>query len=281
IQYSLGSGVVLTEDGYILTNYHVVEDGEEFMVRFDRYTQLKAVIVGVDISSDLAVLKVEAEGLIPIDIGDSDTIVVGEWVMALGSPFGLEKTVSVGIVSALFRSTTMEGVHETTIYSNMIQTDAAINPGNSGGALVNRRGELIGINTLIISSTNSSAGIGFAIPINYAYYIASQLMAGQQVEHAFLGCQMTTVDATNASSFGTAVTAGAHVDAVISNSPAAQAGIRPGDIIVRFGDLPIATSSEVVLEVRAHQVGDTVTIMVIRNDQSISIDVTLGSDADR
>ncbi|MCL2631728.1 MAG: trypsin-like peptidase domain-containing protein [Coriobacteriia bacterium] len=281
IEYSLGSGVVLTEDGYILTNYHVVEDGDEFMVRFNRDNQKKAVLVGSDPSSDLAVLKVDAVGLIPIDIGDSDKVVVGEWVMALGSPFGLEKTVSVGIVSALFRSTTMESVNELTIYANMIQTDAAINPGNSGGALVNSRGELIGINTLIMSSTNSSAGVGFAIPINYAYYIAEQIMAGKPVEHAFLGVQMTTVDPSNAERYGTSEGAGAHVDSVVSGSPAAQVGIRPGDIIVRIGDVPIATSSEVVLEVRGHKVGDWVTVIVVRGESRLTFDVQLGSDLNR
>ena len=281
VEYSLGSGVVLTEDGYILTNYHVVEDGDEFMVRFNRDTQLRAVLVGTDSSSDLAVLKVDAVGLIPIDIGDSDKVVVGEWVMALGSPFGLEKTVSVGIVSALFRSTTMESMAEQTIYANMIQTDAAINPGNSGGALVNKRGELIGINTLIMSSTNSSAGVGFAIPINYAYYIAQQIISGKPVEHAFLGVQMTTVDPSNAGSFGAEVSTGAHVDAVISGSPASDSGIRSGDIIVRVGDMPIATASEVMIEIRGHKVGDKVSITVVRDRETKVFEVQLGSDLSR
>jgi putative serine protease PepD len=280
-EYALGSGIVLSEDGYILTNYHVVEDGDEFMVRFDRDTQLRAVMVGSDPSSDLAVLKVDAKGLTPIDIGDSDKIAVGEWVMALGSPFGLEKTVSAGIVSALFRSTTMEGWQGTTIYSNMIQTDAAINPGNSGGALVNSRGELIGINTLIMSSVNSSAGVGFAIPSNYAMYIAEQILAGKPVEHAFLGVQMTTVDPSNAAALGTTAQAGAHVDAVIAGSPADQAGIRQGDVIVRIGEVPIGTGSEVILEVRGHKVGDRVSVTIIRDGTSQTMSITLGSDLNR
>ena len=281
IEYSLGSGIVLTEDGYILTNYHVVEDGDEFMVRFDRDTQLRAELVGSDPSSDLAVLKVDASGLIPIDIGDSDSVHVGEWVMALGSPFGLEKTVSVGIVSALLRSTTMESVNELTIYANMIQTDAAINPGNSGRALVNSRGELIGINTLIMSSTDSSAGVGFAIPINYAHYIAMQIVSGDPLEHAFLGVSMTTVDPSNAAALGTNVSYGAYVDSVVTGSPADDAGIQRGDVIVRIGDMPIATSSEVLVEIRGYKVGDQVKVVVIRNGTSTTFDVRLGSDLQR
>ncbi|MDR2956631.1 MAG: trypsin-like peptidase domain-containing protein [Coriobacteriales bacterium] len=281
IEYSLGSGVVLTENGYILTNYHVIEGGEEFMVRFNQDLQLKAVLVGSDPSSDLAVLKVEATGLIPMDIGDSDNINVGEWVMALGSPFGLEKTVSVGVVSARFRSTTMESLNQTTIYANMIQTDAAINPGNSGGALVNRKGELIGINTLIVSSTESSAGIGFAIPINYAYNIAQQIIAGKTVEHAFLGVKMTTVDPSNAQSLGTTALKGAYVDLVVNGSPADRVGIRIGDVIVRVGDVPVATASEVMLEIRGHLVGDTITIVVVRGGEQVTFDVVLDSDINR
>lgn len=281
VEYSLGSGVVLTEDGYILTNYHVVAEGDEFMVRFNPDLQLRAVLVGVDPSSDLAVLKVESEGLTPIEIGDSDALAVGQWVMALGSPFGLEKSVSAGIVSSLFRSTTMEGVNDMTIYSNLIQTDAAINPGNSGGALVNSKGQLIGINTLIVSSTESSAGIGFAIPINYAIYIAQQIIDGKQVEHAFLGVQMTTIDPSNATRFSTTLDKGAHVDQIVAGSPAALAGIHQGDIIVRVGNVPIATASEVILEVRGHRVGDTVTIEVVRNGQHLFFDVVLGSDINR
>ncbi|MCL2339821.1 MAG: trypsin-like peptidase domain-containing protein, partial [Actinomycetia bacterium] len=235
LEYALGSGVVLTEDGYILTNYHVVEAGDEFLVRFDKDTQLRAVLVGFDESSDLAVLKVDATGLTPMEMGDSSALLPGQWVMALGSPFGLDKSVSVGIVSALFRSTTMEGVNALTIYANMIQTDAAINPGNSGGALVNAQGQLIGINTLIMSATDSSAGVGFAIPSNYAWNIAQQIMAGKTVEHAFLGVQMTTVDPSTAASLHTTATAGAYVNQVVNGSPAAQAGIQTGDVIVRVG----------------------------------------------
>jgi putative serine protease PepD len=280
MEFSLGSGVVLTTDGYILTNYHVIADGDVFMVRFNQDIQLPGILVGSDPSSDLAVLKVDPGDiiLVPIDIGDSDALAVGEWVMALGSPFGLDKTVSVGVVSALYRSTTLGGLNEMTIYANMIQTDAAINPGNSGGALVNRKGELIGINTLIVSAVESSAGIGFAIPINFAYNIAKQIMEGKPVEHAFLGVRMTTVDPSNADELGTIASSGAYVSQVVTGSPADIAGLQVGDVITRVGGVRVATATEVMIEIRGSFVGDTVSLEVVRNGQFLYFEVKLGSD---
>jgi putative serine protease PepD len=277
-EYGLGSGVVISEDGYILTNHHVVEGGTEFLVRFDQDNQFKATVVGEDPTSDLAILKVDATGLTPIEIGDSSDVVVGEWVMALGSPFGLEKSVSTGIVSALFRSTTMESTTGVNFYANMIQTDAAINPGNSGGALVNAEGKLIGINTLISSDSGSSAGVGFAIPSNYAMNVAQQIMDGKEVEHAFLGVQLRTVDPGNASSFNSSVDAGAYIGEVVAGSPAAEAGLREGDIITKMDDTPISSAAELVINVRGHLVGDTVTLEVQREGGTETIRVTLGSD---
>jgi putative serine protease PepD len=279
-EYGLGSGVVISEDGYILTNYHVVEGGSEFLVRFDEEAQYKATLIDGDPTSDLAVLKVDATGLIPIAIGDSSDVQVGEWVMALGSPFGLEKSVSTGIVSALFRSTTMESTSGVTLYANMIQTDAAINPGNSGGALVNSSGELIGINTLISSSTQSSAGVGFAIPSNYALNIAQQMMDGKVVEHAFLGVQLRTVDAGNASSFNSTSTTGAYIGSVVSGSPADKAGLMEGDIITKLNDTKISSAAELVINVRGHLVNEKVTIEFQRDGKTQTAEVTLGSDKD-
>ena len=278
-QYGLGSGVVISEDGYILTNYHVVEGGTEYLVRFDQQTQFKASVVGEDPTSDLAVLKVDAKGLVPIDIGDSSQVRVGQWVMALGSPFGLEKSVSTGIVSALFRSTAMESTTGVNFYANMIQTDAAINPGNSGGALVNAKGELIGINTLISSSSGASAGVGFAIPSNYAMNIAQQIMDGKVVEHAFLGVQLRSVDAGNASSLNSSVDAGAYIGLVVEGSPAEVAGLQVGDVITKLDDTPIASAAELVINIRGHLVGDTVTLEFLRDGKSKTIKVTLGSDS--
>jgi putative serine protease PepD len=273
-EYGLGSGVVISADGYILTNYHVVEGGNEYLVRFDQENQYKATVVGEDPSSDLAVLKVEATGLTPIEIADSGEVVVGEWVMALGSPFGLEKSVSTGIVSALFRSTTMG----SNVYANMIQTDAAINPGNSGGALVNSEGKLIGINTLISSSSGASAGVGFAIPSNYAMNVAQQIMDGKEVEHAFLGVQLQTVDAGNASSLNSDVDAGAYIGEVVSGSPADKAGLRKGDIVTKMDGVAISSAAELVINVRGHFVGDSVTLEINRDGATETVTVTLGSD---
>ena len=178
---SVGSGVVLDTEGHILTNNHVVDGYDQYVVTMDDGTTYEAEFVGNDASSDLAVIKLkdaDASKLTPIEIGDSSKLNVGEWVMAIGSPFGNEQSVSTGIVSALYRSTAMSSTSGNTIYANMIQTDAAINPGNSGGALVNDNGELVGINSLIESYSGSSSGVGFAIPVNYAKNIADQIIDG-------------------------------------------------------------------------------------------------------
>jgi putative serine protease PepD len=277
-EYGLGSGIVISADGYILTNDHVVEGGTEYLVRFTPEEQYKATVVGKDPTSDLAVLKVDATGLTPIEIGDSSKTVVGQWVMALGSPFGLEKSVSTGIVSALFRSTTMQSTAGTNFYANMIQTDAAINPGNSGGALVNAEGKLIGVNTLISSNSGTSSGVGFAIPSNYAMNVAQQIMDGKEVEHAFLGVQLRTVDVGNASSFNSNVEAGAYIGQVVSGSPADLAGLQEGDIVTKMDDTLILSAAELVINVRGHFVGDVIKLEIQRDGQTQSINVTLGSD---
>jgi putative serine protease PepD len=198
--------------------------------------------------------------------------------MALGSPLGLEKSVSTGIVSALFRSTAMESTTGPNFYANMIQTDAAINPGNSGGALVNSEGKLIGINTLISSSSGASAGVGFAIPSNYAMNVAQQIMDGKEVEHAYLGVQLRTVDPGNASSFNSNVEVGAYIGEVSAGSPAASAGLREGDIITKMDGTSISSAAELVINVRGHLVGYTVTLEVQREGGTETVTVTLGSD---
>ncbi|MDR1088100.1 MAG: trypsin-like peptidase domain-containing protein [Coriobacteriales bacterium] len=275
-QTGLGSGVILTADGYILTNNHVVEGGEKFMVSLDN-EELEARLVGKDASSDLAVIKVDATGLTPIDIGDSEAVNVGEWVMAVGSPYGLEKSVSTGIVSALYRSTAMQSTSGTTIYANLIQTDAAINPGNSGGALVNSVGELIGINTLINSTSGSNTGVGFAVPSNYAFDIAEQLINGKEAEHPYLGVMLYSVDASVAEQLGLSVQSGAYVDTVQPGSPAEQAGMQAGDVITSVNNKNISTSAELIIEVRGQSIGSTVSLGVNRDGKTQTIDVVLGS----
>ena len=287
VAYSLGSGVVLTEDGYIITNNHVVEGGSayEVMVAGETY---EADLVGTDPSSDVAVLKAkDASGLTVMELGDSDNLTIGEWVMTLGSPFGLEQSVATGIVSATSRSQIMDaqesmqsgGTGEITIYPNMIQTDAAINPGNSGGALVDDEGKLIGINTLITSYSGNYSGVGFAIPVNYAINLAQQIIAGETPTHAQLGVSLSTVSAATASRYGLPVDAGAYVAAVTPDSGAAAAGIVPGDIVTAFDGQAVESASDLMLDVRTKNPGDTVTLTVNSGGQEKEVQVTLGDDS--
>ncbi|BAK43870.1 S1C family serine protease [Eggerthella sp. YY7918] len=285
-QSSLGSGVVLTQDGYIITNNHVVEGGDAFKVTIEG-EQYDAEVVGTDPSSDLAVIKAkDASNLKPIEVGDSDSLIIGEWVMTIGSPFGLEQSVATGIVSATSRSQIMDsGTNpytgqsgEPTIYANLIQTDAAINPGNSGGALVDADGKLIGINTLITSYSGNYSGVGFAIPVNYATNIAQQIIDGKTPTHAQLGVSLSTVNAQNAQRYGLPVESGAYVSRVYPDSGAAAAGIEVGDIVTKFDGQNVASASELMLDIRAKNPGDKVTLEVNRNGETKQIEVTLGSD---
>ena len=277
----IGSGVILDTDGNILTNYHVIEDAAEIVVTLDSGDTYEAEVVGSDSSSDIAVVVlVDADDaeLTPIEIGDSSDLTVGEWVMAIGSPFGNEQSVSTGIVSALYRSTSLTDESGTSIYVNMIQTDAAINPGNSGGALVNSEGQLIGINSVIESYSGSSSGVGFAIPINYAMGIVEQILAGETVVHPYLGVTLTSLNALTAQSYGLSVTEGAYVVSVTEGSPADEAGVEAGDVIIALDDTEIDSADGLIIAVRACEVGDTVTLTVVRDGSEITLTATLGSD---
>lgn len=276
----MGSGVVLDTDGNILTNYHVAGDASTIMVRIGG-KEYEASYVGGDASSDLAVVHAELGGdaVTPIEIGDSEALVVGDWVMTIGSPLGLEQSVSTGIVSSLARSTIQSSTTEgTTLYANLIQTDAVINPGNSGGALVNEEGQLVGIPTLFSSDTGNYAGVGYAIPGNYAIDIANKIIAGEQVTHAYIGLSMQTVNAQNAAANRLSVDYGAYVAQVAEDGPAAAAGIQEGDIITAIGDTKITSASDAILAVRTHSIGETVKVTVMRGSEEKTIDVTLGSD---
>lgn len=283
---SLGSGVVLTQDGYIITNNHVVEGGDAFKVTIEG-EQYDAEVVGTDPSSDLAVIKAkDASGLTPIEVGDSDGLIIGEWVMTIGSPFGLEQSVATGIVSATSRSQIMDSgadpytgqSGEPTIYANLIQTDAAINPGNSGGALVDADGKLIGINTLITSYSGNYSGVGFAIPVNYAVNIAQQIIDGKTPSHAQLGVSLSSVSPQMAQRYGLATDSGAYVANVNKGSAAADAGIEAGDIVTKFDGQNVTSASDLMLDIRSKNPGDKVTLEVNRNGETKQIDVTLGSD---
>ena len=275
----VGSGVILDKDGNILTNYHVIDGAKTISVTIDGKSY-DGTVLGSDSSSDLAVVNVDLGDteVTPIEVGDSSQLVVGDWVMAIGSPYGLDQSVSTGIVSSLYRSTMLTSYSGSTIYANLIQTDAAINPGNSGGALVDDEGKLIGINSIIESSSGSSSGVGFAIDGNYAVKIAKTIISGEKVTHAYLGASLATVNAENAQRAQLAVSQGAYVRSVESDSPADKAGLKEGDVITKVDDQDIMSADALKLAIRAHDVGDKVTITVMRGSSEKTLEVTLGSD---
>lgn len=284
---SIGSGVLLDKDGNILTNYHVVEyaDGN------DGYTitaklgdkSYEAKIIGKDASSDLAVIKIDAgdDELTPIEVGSSDKLSVGDWVMSIGSPFGNEQSVSTGIVSAKSRDITMSGNDgSTSFYCDMIQTDAAINPGNSGGALVNEKGELVGINSIIESSSSSSAGVGFAIPSDYAIDVANTIISGKEVEHPRIGATVGTVTPQMSKKLGLGNGAyGAYVNDVTKDSPADKAGIKKGDVITKIDGEQVDAATSLITSIRNHKVGDKVMLTILRDGKEQEVEVELASDA--
>ena len=277
----MGSGVILDTDGNILTNYHVIEDATDISVTIEGKSY-DATVVGTDSSSDLAVIKAELGSTIvtPMEIGDSSALRPGDWVMTVGSPFGLEQSVSQGIVSSLYRNELMTTSSGNTLYANLIQVDAAINPGNSGGALVNSKGQLVGICTLYSSDTESFAGIGFAIPGNYAVEIANKIIAGEKVTHAYIGLSMQTVTEDNARANNLSVDEGAYIAEVMEGSPAEAAGIRVGDVLIEIDGEKITSSDAAVLAVRSHSIGETVDVVVMRGDEELTLSVTFADDAD-
>lgn len=266
----LGSGVILSSDGYIVTNAHVVSGASSVQVEVDGVSY-DAEIVGSDTSTDIAVLKIDATDLTPIEFADSDSVTVGSWCMAIGSPYGYEKTVTTGIVSAVDRAMTLSDSTGSTVYVGMIQTDAAINSGNSGGALVNEDGQLIGINSVIASSSGSSAGIGFAISSDYVLDAVTQLIENGYVVHPQLGVTIAQSSTNNT---------GATIIELVSGSAAEEAGLQVGDIITSVDGEEISGSEDVVIAVRSHSVGDTITIEYTRNGVASSVEVTLKGDVD-
>ena len=279
---SQGTGVVLDDRGAILTNNHVVEDGNAVQVTTSEGLSYAASIVGTDPVTDLAVIRLDSppEGLQPATFADSSTVVVGQPVMALGTPLGLENTITTGIVSAVDRPVTASGEAtdgSDTTYTSALQTDAAINPGNSGGPLVDAAGQVIGINTAIAGIPSSSGqagsiGLGFAIPSNTAAMIADQLQQGGTAQHAFLG--LTSSDGT--AQAGEATHRGAEVVAVEPDSPAAQAGVQDGDLITGIDDIPIGGAGALTGVVRGMEIGSTHQLEVVRGGSVESIEVTLG-----
>ena len=264
---SAGSGVIFdARSGYIVTNAHVVENASEITVTLQDGRDLKADIVGSDEPSDVAVLKVKSEGLTQIALGDSAKVEVGDFVVAIGNPFGLQHTVTSGIISGLSRS----GINPDG-YEDFIQTDASINPGNSGGALVNLRGELIGINTAILSRSGGNIGIGFAIPVNMAHSVMDQLIKYGSVKRGLLGVSMYTVTPDIAQSLGLTNAQGALVSQVVDGSPAQKAGIHTGDVITSVNGQPVKSNGELRNAIGLMRVGDKVEIGLVREGKPLHV----------
>ncbi len=268
----MGSGVIIDPDGYILTNEHVVRDAKSIKVVTADEKRFDGTLVGKDARTDIAVIKIKGGKFPYVKLGDSEKIRVGEWAMAIGSPFGLEKTVTVGIISAVRQSLPIEG----RAYKDLIQTDAAINRGNSGGPLCNIRGEVIGINTAIYAPTGVFSGIGFAIPINGAREIMGQLIEKGRVVRGWLGVDIRPVDAAIARQFGLASPKGALVNNVLENSPAAKAGLTRGDILIEYNGKPVDDVRALQTMVSRTQPKMKVPVRVIRDGKTVSLTITTG-----
>lgn len=276
---SSGSGFFFREDGYVLTNAHVVRNASELTVRTSSGYDYKAKLVGQDPSTDLAVLKVEPEEKITfIPFGQSDNLKVGDWAIAIGNPFpqqGLDRTVTVGVISAVGRSNLAFG-RETPQYQDYIQTDASINPGNSGGPLLNLRGEAIGVNAAISSPTGSSVGIGFAIPINIARSIVPDLIATGRASRGWLGVSMSNVTEREAKRQGLAAVRGVHIDSVVANSPASQSGLRARDVILKFNNEEVQNVNQFSVLVSTVKKGASVPLEVVRDGNPVTLKATIG-----
>ena len=269
---SLGSGVIVSADGYVLTNNHVVDQGVEVTVTMPDKRELRAKVIGVDEATDIAVLKIDATNLPTMPWGDSAQLKVAEWVLAIGNPFQLNQTVTLGIVSATGRR--LEGRLAT--YEDFIQTDAAINPGNSGGALVNARGELVGINTAIFSDTGGYQGIGFAVPSNLARHVMNELIKFGEVQRGTItGITLQPLTTRLAEQLGAPNTHGMVVVSMQQRSDAYVAGMRPGDVIVSFDGTPIEDQSHIMRLLSDAKIGSTVALGLLREGKSLSVRVAI------
>ena len=270
-RFNLGSGVVVSAGGYVLTNHHVVEGADEIEVALHDGKKLLAKVVGSDPETDLAVLRVSAENLPAISFGSSEALRVGDVVLAIGNPFNLGHTVTSGIVSALGRS----GLGMAT-FENFIQTDAAINPGNSGGALIDAGGNLVGVNTLIISQTGGAAGIGFAIPVSTAKMVLEQIIKTGSVTRGWIGVELRDVTPTDAASLQLGAPRGALIAVVLRGGPADKAGVRPGDVAVEVQGKPVADATAMLNVIAALVPGEPARMKLKRQGQDVETTVNVG-----
>ena len=267
---SLGSGFIISNDGYILTNAHVVSGADEVIVKLSDNREFKAKIIGTDKRTDVALVKIEASGLQKVTIGDPSKLKVGEWVAAIGSPFGLENTMTAGIVSAKGRALPQEN------FVPFIQTDVAINPGNSGGPLFNLNGEVVGINSQIYSRSGGSMGLSFAIPIDVAIDVSNQLKTSGKITRGWLGIAIQEITKELAESFGMKNTNGALVAGVEKNGPADKGGLEAGDVILKFDGKPITTSADLPRAVGATKPGKIVPVEVLRKGSAKTLNIGVG-----
>jgi serine protease Do len=279
-QVGLGSGVIIDPSGYILTNQHVIDQADKIKVTLSDGREFKGEIKGQDARSDLAVIKIDAKDLPAAELGNSEKLRIGEWVVAIGNPFGFalegaEPTVTVGVISALHRSLG-KILSRNRDYTDLLQTDAAINPGNSGGPLVNLKGEVVGINVAIFSTSGGYQGIGFAIPINAAKRIISQLIEGKEVLYGWIGITIQDLTEDMAKYFGLSDKNGVLVAKVLKDSPAEKGGIKEKDIIVKIGPTAVKTSKELLNAVSRLEVGKKEDIVVIRDKQEVTLTVEIG-----
>lgn len=269
--HAQGSGFIVSPDGIILTNAHVVDGAKEVTVKLIDHREFKAKVLGADKTSDIAVLKIEAHGLPTVRMGNSDKLGVGDYVLAIGAPFGLEETATAGIVSATGRSLPGDGAVP------FIQTDAAVNPGNSGGPLFDSSGAVVGINSQIYTNSGGYQGVSFAVPINLAQGVEQQIVKTGKVEHGRLGIQIQNINQSLAQSFKLSSPTGALVAQVEPDSAAARAGIKPGDVIEKFNGNPIADSGQLSARVSAMAPGEKATLEVMRDGKSVTLTATVGS----
>lgn len=268
---SLGSGVIASPEGFIITNHHVIETADEIEVALADGRKLAARVVGTDPETDLAVLKVEGQSLTAITFGGQDSLAVGDVVLAIGNPFGVGQTVTMGIVSALGRSHL--GINT---FENFIQTDAAINPGNSGGALVDAAGNLVGINSAIYSRTGVNLGIGFAIPVSTARQVMDQIVATGSVTRGWIGVEAQDLTADLAESFRLSSARGTLVSGVLRGSPADRAGVKSGDVLVEVEGKPVGDSADMLNLVAALQPGKLAALKLMRGGRVVEVKVTVG-----